>query len=213
MDNNNQIEIKYKKKVIYSFFKRFFDILLSLIGIIVLSWLFLIIIILVKITSRGPAFYVSERIGKNKKPFKIYKFRSMKKDADLELDELLSKSERDGAFKIKNDPRITKFGKFLRRTSLDELPQLFNILNGTMSIVGPRPCLKREMDTMNPIYYDRFNVPQGLTCIWQVSGRSEKSFEEQMKMDMMYLKKRGLFYDLWLIIKTVPAVLIGKGAE
>ncbi len=213
MENNNQLEIKYKKKPIYSFFKRFFDIILSLLGIIILSWLFLIIIILVKCTSKGPAFYVSERIGKNQKPFKIYKFRSMRDGAENEVEILLSQSDRDGTFKLKKDPRITKFGKFLRKSSLDELPQLFNILNGTMSIVGPRPCLKRELDLMNDFQKNRFNVPQGLTCIWQTSGRASLSFEEQLKMDMKYVNKRGFFYDIFLIIKTIPAVLFGKGAE
>lgn len=209
----NFSDFKFKKKYIYSFFKRFFDILLSFLGIILLSWLFLILAILVKLTSKGPVFYVSERIGKNQKPFKIYKFRSMKDGADKEFDSLLAKSDREGTFKMKNDPRITKFGKFLRRTSLDELPQLFNVLNGSMSLVGPRPVVQRELDIMTEEQKMRFLVRQGVTCIWQVSGRADTSFDEQLELDLKYLKKRGFFYDIWLLIRTIPAVICHKGAE
>ena len=209
----NFSDFKFKKKYIYSFFKRFFDILLSFLGIILLSWLFLILAILVKLTSKGPVFYVSERIGKNQKPFKIYKFRSMKDGADKEFDSLLAKSDREGTFKMKNDPRITKFGKFLRRTSLDELPQLFNVLNGSMSLVGPRPVVQRELDIMTEKQKMRFLVRQGVTWIWQVSGRADTSFDEQLELDLKYLKKRGFFYDIWLLIRTIPAVICHKGAE
>ena len=209
----NYSDFKFKKKYIYSFFKRFFDILLSFLGIILLSWLFLILAILVKLTSKGPVFYVSETIGKNQKPFKIYKFRSMKDGADKEFDSLLAKSDREGTFKMKNDPRITKFGKFLRRTSLDELPQLFNVLNGSMSLVGPRPVVQRELDIMTEKQKMRFLVRQGVTCIWQVSGRADTSFDEQLELDLKYLKKRGFFYDIWLLIRTIPAVICHKGAE
>ena len=208
-----KIEFHFKKKPIYSFFKRFFDIILSLLGIIILSWLFLLIAIIIKCTSKGPVFYVSWRIGKNMKPFRIYKFRSMVDGAEKDLEKYLERSDRIGTFKLKDDPRITKFGKFLRKTSLDELPQFFNILNGTMTIVGPRPCVEREMQAMNELEKNRFLVPQGLTCIWQVSGRANKSFAEQLNMDLKYVMKRGFFYDIWLIIKTIPAVLFGKGAE
>lgn len=209
----NFSDFKFKKKYIYSFFKRFFDILLSFLGIILLSWLFLILAILVKLTSKGPVLYVSERIGKNQKPFKIYKFRSMKDGADKEFDSLLAKSDREGTFKMKNDPRITKFGKFLRKTSLDELPQLFNVLNGSMSLVGPRPVVQRELDIMTEKQKMRFLVRQGVTCIWQVSGRADTSFDEQLELDLKYLKKRGFFYDIWLLIRTIPAVICHKGAE
>ncbi|MDE7100230.1 MAG: sugar transferase, partial [Anaeroplasmataceae bacterium] len=156
---------------------------------------------------------VSERLGKNAKPFKIYKFRSMRVGADKEVEELMAKSEREGTFKMKNDPRVTKFGKFLRKTSLDELPQLFNIFNGTMSIVGPRPIVQREYDMMDDYQRQRLLVKQGLTCIWQCSGRANTSFKEQILMDLEYVNKRGFWYDIWLILKTIPAVLFGKGAE
>lgn len=207
------IEVKFKKKPIYLFLKRSGDLLGSFLGIVLLSWLFIILAILIKCTSKGPVFYVSERLGKNAKPFKIYKFRSMRVGADKEVAELLDKSEREGTFKMKNDPRITKFGKFLRKTSLDELPQLFNIFNGTMSIVGPRPVVQREYDIMDDYQRQRFLVKQGLTCIWQCSGRANTSFKEQMLLDLEYVNKRGFWFDIWLIVKTVPAVLFGKGAE
>lgn len=206
--------IRLKNKKIYLFFKRFFDILLSFLGLVILSWLFLIIAILVKVTSKGPIIYSSIRVGKNGKEFKFYKFRSMKVNADKELDDLLKYNETNGiTFKMKNDPRITKFGKFLRKTSLDELPQLFNILNGSMSIVGPRPALPREVALYNDYQRQRLLVKQGLTCIWQCSGRSNTTFDEQVNMDLNYINKRGFFFDIWIIIKTVFAVLFHKGAE
>lgn len=213
--------IVFKHKPIYSFLKRLIDIVCSFLAIILLSWLLIILAILVKCTSRGPIIYKSQRIGKGGKPFAFYKFRSMRIGAEEELKELESKNEVEGGiiFKMHNDPRITKFGKFLRKTSLDELPQLFNILNGTMSIVGPRPCTVNEYEKMklNEDYQKyaelKVLVPQGLTCIWQCSGRSNTSFEGQMLMDIEYLKKRGFWFDVWIVLKTIPAVLFSKGAE
>lgn len=209
--NNEQI---YKKKPIYDFFKRIFDVFGSFVLIILLSWLLLIIGILVKCTSKGPMIYKSKRVGKNGKEFTFYKFRSMRVGAEQELESLLSQNEMGGiTFKMKNDPRITKFGKFLRKTSLDELPQLFNILNGSMSFVGQRPALPREVEQYNKYQKQRLLVKQGLTCIWQCSGRSNTAFDEQIEMDLTYIKKRGFFFDIWLLIKTFFAVLFGKGAE
>lgn len=214
MKNKELVVVKYKKKLIYSFFKRLMDFFGALLGLILLSWLFLIIAILVKCTSKGPVFYVSQRVGKNGKLFRFYKFRSMRVGADAELQELLKYNETQGiTFKMKDDPRITKFGKFLRKTSLDELPQLWNILNGSMSIVGPRPATPREVEQYNDYQKQRLMVKQGLTCIWQCSGRSNTTFDEQVDMDLNYINKRGFFYDIWLIIKTFFAVLFGKGAE
>ena len=132
--------------------------------------------------------------------------------ADAEVEQLMSQSEREGTFKMKNDPRVTKFGKFLRKTSLDELPQLFNVLNGTMSIVGPRPVVQRELDLMDEYQRQRFLVKQGITCIWQCSGRANTSFKEQILMDLEYVNKRGFWYDVYLVLKTIPAVLLGKGS-
>ena len=214
MENNcEQIVVKYKNKKIYEFIKRIIDFFGALVALILVSWLMVLIAIIIKITSKGPAFYISTRIGRNGKPFKFYKFRSMKEGADLEIEDLMSLSEREGTFKMKNDPRVTKFGKFLRKTSLDELPQLFNILNGTMSIVGPRPMVEREYEALDDYQRQRLLVKQGLTCIWQCSGRANTSLEEQIQMDLNYVNKRGFWYDVWLVLKTIPAVLLGKGAE
>lgn len=207
-------KIVLKKKPIYSFLKRFGDILGSLLIIILFSWLYLILAILVKCTSKGPIIYKSQRVGKDGKLFTFYKFRSMRVGADQELDSLLDQNETGGiTFKIKNDPRITKFGKFLRKTSLDELPQIFNILNGSMSFVGPRPALPREVEQYNDYQKQRLLVKQGLTCIWQCSGRSDTTFDEQIEMDLEYINKRGFWFDIWLMIKTFFAVITGKGAE
>lgn len=209
-----QENIKVKKKPIYTFLKRFGDILGSLLILILFSWLYLILAILVKCTSKGPVIYKSQRVGQNGKLFTFYKFRSMRVDADKELDSLLDKNETGGiTFKIKDDPRITKFGKFLRKTSLDELPQMINILNGSMSFVGPRPAIPREVEQYNDYQKQRLLVKQGLTCIWQCSGRSNTTFDEQIEMDLEYIKKRGFFFDIWLMIKTFFAVIFGKGAE
>lgn len=203
-----------KNKKIYEFFKRLGDFLGSFLLIILLSWLLIILALLVKLTSKGPIIYTSERVGKNGKLFKFYKFRSMRVGADKELDKLLTQNETGGiTFKMKDDPRITKFGKFLRKTSLDELPQLFNILNGSMSFVGPRPALPREVEQYNDYQRQRLLVKQGLTCIWQCSGRSNTTFDEQINMDLEYINKRGFFFDIWLMIKTFFAVILGKGAE
>lgn len=200
---------------IYSLFKRLFDIFCSFIAIIVLSPILLIIGLLVKLTSKGPVFYVSTRIGKDGKPFKFYKFRSMKKDAEKELVNLLEQNETQGiTFKMKDDPRITKFGKFIRKTSLDELPQLFNILKGDMSIVGPRPCTDREYALYSEKDKKRLLVPQGLTGEWQTRGRSDTTFDEMVDMDLEYItSKRGFWYDIKLILLTIPAVLKSKGAK
>lgn len=214
-------DVLLKHKPMYAFLKRSIDIFGSFLAIVILSWLFVIIALLVKCTSKGPIIYKSKRIGKGGKPFTFYKFRSMAVGADAELEKLEGQNEVEGGiiFKMHNDPRITKFGRLLRKTSLDELPQLFNILNGTMSIVGPRPCTAAEYEKMlaNEEYKEYAHlktlVPQGLTCIWQCSGRSNTTFEEQMKMDVEYLKKRGFWFDVWMVLKTIPAVLFGKGAE
>lgn len=209
---DNKIEIK--KKPVYGFFKRVVDIFGSLFLIIVLSWLLLILAVLVKCTSKGPILYVSKRVGKDGKLFNFYKFRSMRVGADKELDSLLAQNETGGiTFKMKDDPRVTKFGKFIRKTSLDELPQLFNILNGSMSFVGPRPALPREVGQYNDYQKQRLLVKQGLTCIWQCSGRSTTTFDEQIEMDLEYIQKRGFFFDIWILIKTFFAVIFGKGAE
>lgn len=186
----------YKEKKTYQFFKRFFDIFFSLFALLLCGWVMLIIGLVVKCQDGGPVFYVSYRVSKNGSIFKMYKFRTMIVGADAQLDSLKKNNETHGpTFKMKNDPRITKIGRFLRKTSLDELPQFFNTLNGSMSFVGPRPPLPSEVDKYLPDQYARLLVKQGLTCIWQVSGRSLTTFEQQVEMDKEYVKKRSLFLD------------------
>lgn len=200
----------------YAFFKRGFDIVVSIIALVILLLPMLIIGLLVVLTSRGPAIYVSTRIGKNGKTFRFYKFRSMYQDAESRLNELLEKNEIPGGvtFKMKDDPRITRFGKFLRKTSLDELPQLWNILKGDMSLVGPRPCTGREYALYTERDKQRLLVPQGLTGEWQVHGRSNTTFEEMIDMDLDYIQnKRGFWYDIKLIFRTFAVVCSHKGAE
>ena len=211
-----EILIQYREKPFYDFIKRSFDLLASLIAIVALSWLFLLIAIAVRLDSKGPAFYKSTRYGKNGKPFTFYKYRSMVMDADKQHAAMaeMDSGKSDGVrLKVHNDPRITRVGKFLRKTSLDELPQLFNVLNGTMTLVGPRPCIRSEIELYDTYDKQRLLVKQGLTCIWQCSGRSNISFKEQVAMDIEYIEKRGILTDIKLLFKTIPAVLGGKGAE
>ena len=208
--------VKPKGGKAYAFFKRALDIFCSLMAIIVFSPFLLIIGLIVILTSRGPMIYVSKRVGQNGKIFNFYKFRSMYKDADKRLNELLEQNEVEGGvtFKMKNDPRITPFGRFIRKTSIDELPQLFNILKGDMSIIGPRVGLPREVELYPKEALDRLTVPQGLSGEWQANGRSDTSFEGMIKMDLEYVaKKRGFWHDIGLIFKTMWVVITGKGAE
>lgn len=214
MESEQGTIIYFKTKPMYSFVKRVMDIFISILTIVVLSWFFIIIAFLVKITSKGPVFYVSERVGKDGKLFKFYKFRSMHNGADKELENLSAENETNGVtFKMKKDPRVTKFGRFIRKTSIDELPQFFNVLKGDMSIVGPRPALPREFEKYNEYQKQRVLVKQGITCIWQTSGRSNLSFDEQIEMDLEYIQKRGFWKDFAIILKTVPAVLSARGAS
>lgn len=207
-------KVVFRKKPVYEFFKRAFDLFGSAVLIVLLSWFMLIIALVIVCTSKGGALYVSDRIGKNGKTFRFYKFRSMRVGAEDELEALLSRNETGGlTFKMKDDPRITKFGRFLRKTSLDELPQLFNVFNGSMSFVGPRPGTPREYAKYEEYQKQRLLVKQGITCIWQCSGRSNTTFDEQIEMDLDYVEQRGLWKDFVLLLKTIPAVLLGKGAE
>jgi len=206
--------ISYKKKPVYDFFKRFFDLTLGIIALLLIGWFMLIIAFLIKIQDNGPIFYISTRVTKNGRLFKMYKFRTMVVGADKMLKPLNKNNETGGpTFKMKNDPRITKIGRFLRKTSIDELPQLLNIVNGSMSFVGPRPPLPIEVDQYTQNEFSRLLVKQGLTCIWQVSGRSLVSFQQQVEMDKKYIRKRNILLDFWLLLRTVPAVLFGRGAE
>ena len=203
-------KILEKESKLYLFIKRSIDIICSLAGIIVLSPVFLIVAVLIKIEDpKGSIFFCQERNGQHPNTFKMYKFRSMVHNAEELLKDLQHKNEQTGpAFKMADDPRITKVGKFIRKTSLDELPQLFNILKGDMSLVGPRPPIPREVREYNSYQMQRLLVKPGLTCIWQVSGRNNIGFDEWVDMDLEYIKTRNLLLDIKLILKTVK-VLFG----
>ena len=193
--------------------KRCGDCLLAAIALIIFSPLFLICYLAVKHEDGGPAIFAQERMGKNGVRFKMYKFRSMYMDAEERLAELQKFNQVDGpAFKMENDPRITPVGRFIRKTSIDELPQLINILKGEMSIVGPRPPIPREVEQYTDWDWGRLAVKPGLTCYWQVSGRSNLSFDEWMKLDLKYVEEQGVLTDMKILFKTVGVVLRGDGA-
>jgi exopolysaccharide biosynthesis polyprenyl glycosylphosphotransferase len=196
-------ELDSEKDVVYMAAKRLIDILGALIGIIFLSPILLITVIAIKIDSRGPVVFSQERVGYKGKSFKMYKFRSMVTNAEALLGELKDKNEMSGPmFKIKDDPRITRVGKFIRRTSIDELPQLFNVLTGNMSLVGPRPNLPREVIEFSPYHRQKLLAKPGITCFWQVMGRNKIGFEDWMELDIKYVKERSLWIDIKLIFKT-----------
>lgn len=198
------------KSAFYLISKRVIDIVGSLCGIILLSPVFLIVAILIKLEDpKGKIFFAQERNGQYPKTFKMYKFRSMVHNAEELLKDLMDRNEQTGpVFKINDDPRITKVGKFIRKTSIDELPQLFNVLKGDMSLVGPRPPIPHEVEQYNSYQMQRLAVKPGLTCIWQVSGRNNIGFDEWVEMDIEYIKTRNLWLDIKLIFKTV-GVLFG----
>ena len=199
------------------FIKRVLDIGLILFFSPILIPVFLLLIILTKLTSRGPVFYGHKRVGKNGKEFKCWKFRSMCIDADKKLEEILAnnpamRAEWEKDRKFTNDPRVTKFGKFLRKTSLDELPQLINILIGQMSFVGPRPVTEPELEKYGPYKDYVLSVLPGLSGMWQTSGRSDTEYEERISLDSYYIQNWSVWLDLWILIKTVYVVLKGRGA-
>ncbi|MDI6731780.1 MAG: sugar transferase [Candidatus Margulisbacteria bacterium] len=196
-----------------AFIKRAFDFISSLVGIIILSPLFLVFAGLIKITSPGPIFFMQERVGKDGDKFKMFKFRSMVKDAEQLFPQLKPLSEVDGhLFKMKNDPRITPLGRFMRRYSIDELPQIFNVLLGQMSMVGPRPPLPREVSEYSSWHWKRLRVRPGITGPWQVAGRSLLPFEEMVRLDVYYIENWSLWLDIKILLRTVPVVLLGTGA-
>ncbi|MEA5031300.1 MAG: exopolysaccharide biosynthesis polyprenyl glycosylphosphotransferase [Sphaerochaeta sp.] len=195
-------------------FKRAMDMLLSFVALLLLSPLFLFVALAIKLHDRGPVFYVQQRVGLQGKEFPFPKFRSMVMHADALKDSLLNQADRAGdvTFKMKQDPRVTPIGRFIRRFSIDELPQLWCVLKGDMSIVGPRPPVPREVALYTQEDRRRLEVKPGLTGIWQVSGRSEIGFKQQVELDVLYIESHGFWLDLKLILKTIPAVLTGKGA-
>lgn len=200
----NRIAINKKEnKTVYNFIKRTIDVLGSLCGLILLSPLLLVIGILIRSDSKGPIIFAQKRVGLKGKEFKMYKFRSMVVNAEELKDKLKENNEMSGPmFKIKDDPRITKIGKFIRKTSIDELPQLINVLKGDMSLVGPRPSLPKEVKEFEPWMLKRLEVRPGLTCFWQVMGRNSIDFEDWMKLDIKYINERNFLLDIKLILKT-----------
>lgn len=194
---------KYEKSKGYHFLKRTIDIFASIIGLAILSPLMLAVAILIKLESKGPVIFAQDRVGQYGRVFKMYKFRSMVENAEELIVNLKDKNEMSGPmFKIKEDPRITKVGRFIRKTSIDELPQLFNIIKGDMSLVGPRPNLPREVSKFSDKHRQKLLAKPGLTCYWQVMGRNNIGFEEWMKLDIKYLEERSTLLDIKLIFKT-----------
>jgi exopolysaccharide biosynthesis polyprenyl glycosylphosphotransferase len=188
----------------------------ALIGLLLLSWIFVIAAIGIKLTSPGPIIFRQKRAGKNGRPFTMYKFRSMHTDAEMRQAELVAYNQMEGpVFKIDKDPRITRFGGFLRRTSIDEFPQLLNVLKGQMSLVGPRPLPIYEVEQFESVAQRRrLSMKPGLTCLWQVSGRNEiKNFDEWVKLDLRYIDQWSLWLDLKILLRTIPIVLFGSGAR
>lgn len=203
-----------RSNVLYEVIKRIIDIVASFTGLIVLSPLMLVVSILIKLESKGEVIFKQKRVGLNGKEFYMYKFRSMVINAEELKAELESQNEMSGPmFKMKDDPRVTKVGKFIRKTSLDELPQLWNVLKGDMSLVGPRPSLPKEVAQFEDWMHKRLEVKPGLTCYWQVSGRNNIDFEDWMKLDIKYVRERSLIFDIKLILKTVLVLFGDKNAS
>lgn len=225
MNNKKQIDVKtspkiwlnkkeLESKVFYYFIKRIIDILGSLIGLLVFSPIFIYVAYKIKKEDpEGPVFFSQSRIGRNGKIFKMYKFRSMCVDAEKKLADLLMHNEVDGAmFKMKDDPRVTNIGKFIRKTSIDELPQLLNVLRGEMSLVGPRPPLEREIVAYNDYELQRLLVKPGCTGVWQISGRNHVGFSEMVDLDLNYIQNLSLLNDFVIIFKTFLVMVRPNGA-
>ncbi len=207
------IEYRYEEKRAYSIVKRVFDFIASLLFLVLFFWVFLAIAIAIKLDDGGPVLYISTRVGRFGKEFRFYKFRSMNADAEDQIKDLEKYNEQSGhLFKIKDDPRITRVGRFLRRTSLDELPQIFNILKGDISFVGPRSPIPREVAKYTPEARQRLSIIGGLTCYWQISGRSMIDFDGMLALDERYMRERGVLTDLKILFLTIPAVIRGDGA-
>lgn len=213
----NPEEINYKApepKPGYEVCKRIFDIVMATFALIVLSPVFLVVAIAIKCEDRGPAFYTSTRLTKDGREFRMFKFRSMYVNADQDKEDLQDQNEMQGpAFKMKEDPRVTKIGKFIRKTSIDELPQLVNVIKGEMSIIGPRPPLPEEVAQYTPYQMHRLDVITGLACYHECMGRSEETdFDQWVESDLRYIRERSFLTDLKVIFMTIKVVLTGKGA-
>jgi exopolysaccharide biosynthesis polyprenyl glycosylphosphotransferase len=194
--------------------KRLLDVTATLLLLVLLSPLMLVVALIIKITSPGPVVFVQERMGMNRRRVNLYNFRSMLADADSRRHEIAHLNEMDGpVFKIKNDPRVTPFGRFIRRTSIVELPQLFNVLSGSMSLVGPRPPLPSEVEQYEWLFQRRLSIKPGITCLWQVSGRNKVGFRDWMELDRQYVTNWSFWLDLKILFRTIPVVLAGRGAS
>ena len=214
MKKEDEYEFESAGGKVYLFLKRGLDIVASTLGLIVLSPIIILVAIAIKLESKGPVLFSQDRVGKNGKIFKIYKMRSMVQNAEELKEKLLAQNEMSGPmFKMKDDPRITKVGKFIRKTSIDELPQLINVIKGDMSLVGPRPSLPKEVKEFEPWMYERLAVTPGLTCYWQVMGRNNIDFEDWMKLDIKYVRERNFFLDIKLIFKTFFVLFGDKNAH
>jgi len=197
----------------YRAFKRLLDVGLAVAGLTLLLPLVPLIVVLIKLDSRGPVVFAQRRVGQAGHLFTCYKFRSMVHNAESMKSDLANLNEATGpAFKIRRDPRITEIGAFLRRSSLDEVPQLVNVLLGHMSIVGPRPQIPAEVELYEPWHRRRLEVKPGITCLWQIAGRSHIGFDEWMRLDLQYVRRRSVQLDLWIVLRTLPAVIARKGA-
>ena len=194
--------------------KRVIDIVVASVAVLILSPVFGVTYLAIRLTSRGPAFFSQTRVGRDGRHFDFYKFRSMYVDAEQRKDALLAQNESTGGviFKMKNDPRITPVGRFIRKFSIDELPQLWNVLKGDMTLVGPRPPVPREVALYSLEERKRLNVIPGITCLWQVSGRSDIPFQEQVRLDKEYIRTHGVWNDFKILLRTIPAIISGKGA-
>ena len=203
-----------EQKPVYDFLKRIFDIICSSAALIILSPVFLILAAAIKTTDKGPVFFAHRRVGKDGKPLNIYKFRSMVTNAEDLIKQFTpeQKAEYERNFKLENDPRVTKVGKFMRRTSLDELPQLFNILKGDISIVGPRPVTEVETEIYGNYRDMLLSVKPGLTGFWAANGRSCTTYTRRRAMEIYYIKNRSVCFDLKIILKTITSVFKGEGA-
>ena len=200
--------------LLYKISKRALDVFASLLGLILLSPILFIVVVMIKLDSKGPVIFKQKRVGLNGKEFYMYKFRSMVVNAEELKEKLAAQNEMSGPmFKMKEDPRVTRVGKFIRKTSLDELPQLINVIKGDMSLVGPRPSLPNEVKEFEPWMLKRLDVKPGLTCFWQVSGRNDIDFEDWMKLDIKYVNKKSFFLDIKLILKTVLVLFGDKHAS
>jgi exopolysaccharide biosynthesis polyprenyl glycosylphosphotransferase len=196
------------------FIKRVIDVVVSATALLVLSPLLLLTALTIRLESAGPALFSQERIGKMGRRFRLLKFRSMVSNADEQRDALRAHNEMDGPmFKMRRDPRVTRVGRLIRKTSIDELPQLINVLRGEMSLVGPRPSLPEEVRQFKPWQRRRLSMKPGITCIWQVSGRNKVDFERWMELDLEYIDHWSLWLDLKILAKTVPVVVFGIGAS